>query len=237
MKFQLSHLFLFSIYIPLAEGLCLKESLLKEGNWFGDPTLGFEDGIPCTFGKVKKVFTVMMNELAGCGTLVEEIKDVFQTNRLQDAKTIIKNACDAAPVSNEATSSFRDILDLPYNDAAQDLSQEEAEDRFLKEYYDGNTFLNQEVGNHKQLSTRQYGVFGQIKEFDRGVSKKEVVSWPSDDVDNFNDCEMNTVMCCWVTDRVINNGDNNGNCKGPYPNKNPDNGESNCIDADPADNT
>jgi len=238
MKFQLSHLFLFSICIPLAEGLCLKEALIEEGYWFDDPTLGFEDGIPCTFGKVKRVFKKMMSALDECGSLVDEIKDVFETDKLKRAKAIIKNACDAAPASSEATSSFREILDLPYNDDVDEgLSEEEAEDRFLKEFYDGNTFINQEVGNHKQLSTRQNGVFGQIKAFDRGVSKKEVVSWPSDDIDNFNGCEMNTVMCCWVTDRVINNGDNNGDCKGPYPNRKPDDGESNCIDADPADNT
>ncbi len=206
-------------------------------DWFDDATLGFDDGIPCTLGKAKKVFTRMMADLTGCGTMIEELRDVFGVQRGAAMKTILKEACDAAPdPSHDPTKSFRDILDLDFNTENGAISLDEAEDRFLKEFYDGNTFINQEVGNYNALQTKQNSIFGQIKSFDRNESKKKVVGWPSDDVDNFNECSMNTVMCCWVTDRKINNGDNNGDCKGPYPNRRGP-GDSNCIDADPADNT
>merc|ERR1712043_149578 len=44
---------------------------------------------------------------------------------------------------------------------------------------------------------------------------------------NFDECQYNVAMCCFVQDRQAN--DNNGNCATPY--------DENCVDADPADNT
>ena len=232
MKYLSASLALLSISAPIANGLCLKEALLEDGFWTDDPTLNIDDGIPCSLGRVKRVLKNMVNNLTGCGSLNEELKDVFGTGRGSESRAMIEAACAAAPEpSHDATSSFRDILDLDYH-VSEDLTEDEAEDRFLKEFYDGNTFINQVVGRSDPSKT----VFRQIKSFRQEVAKKEVVSWPSEDIDNFNSCEMNTVMCCWVTDRVINNGDNNGDCKGPYPGKNRP-GNSNCVDADPADNT
>ena len=232
-------LFLLSAGVPTAYGLCVKQYLLGlEGDyWFEDTDLGFEDGIYCSLAKVKRVFKkIKKNIVTGCGTLNQEVGDVFGTRRGNQINRILKNACNAADEPDHTpTSDFREIFDFDYNTNDGDISDDEAEDRFLKEFYDGNTFLNQEVGNYRALSTRQTGAFGQIKDFDRFVSMKEVVDWPSEDVDNFDSCEMNTAMCCWVTDRVINN-DGNGNCASPYPNSQGPEG-SNCIDADPADNT
>ncbi len=205
-------------------------------DWFDDPTLGFDDGIKCNLAKVKRVFKKMINNLSGCGTLNQEVRDVFGTAKGVEINKILRDACDDAPEPSNDPVSFRDILDLDFNTNDGTISLDEAEDRFLKEFYDGNTFLNQEVGTYNALTTKKYAAFNQIKTFDNEVSQKAVVGWPSEDVDNFNDCSMNTVMCCWVADRVINNGDNNGDCKGPYPSKSGP-GDSNCIDANPADNT
>jgi hypothetical protein len=222
--------------VPTAYGLCIKDHLLSIDYMMEDPNLGFEDGIICSLAKVKRVFKKLKKNLTGCGKLNQEVRDVFGTARGNEINAILKGACDAAAEpDHSATSDFRDIFDFDYNTDDGEISNDEAEDRFLKEFYDGNTFLNQEVGNYEALSTRQNQAFSKISEFDTFVSEKEVVGWPSADVDNFDSCQMNTAMCCWVTDRVINNN-GNGNCAGPYPNSNGPEG-SNCIDADPADNT
>jgi len=52
------------------------------------------------------------------------------------------------------------------------------------------------------------------------------IEYPSH-LDNFDQCELRSVMCCWPSDRQAN--DNNGNCATPY--------DERCVDADPADNT
>ena len=73
---------------------------------------------------------------------------------------------------------------------SEDLTEDQAEDRFLKEFYERNTFINQVVGRDNPSKS----VFRQINAFDNQVAQKEVGSWPSEDIDNFKSCEMNTVM-------------------------------------------
>lgn len=234
MKLQATPLFLVLIGSVNVDGLCLKNALNGLDSFAEDPSLGADDGLECSLRKVKNFFNRVMENLDDCGTLNEELVDVFGTRNSNALRAIIQEACDDAEVpSNVPTKSFHDILDLVELNVNhhEDLSSSEVEDRFLKEYYDGNTFLNQEVGNPTGRNA-----FGMIKDFDREHAQKEVVAWPSEDIDNFDSCEMNTAMCCWVTDRVVNNGNNNGDCKRPMPNRRGP-GDSNCIDADPADNT
>jgi len=102
----------------------------------------------------------------------------------------------------------------------------------LKEFYDGNTFINQHAGGG------EYNIpNNDIKTFYNDSMKRTVVDWPDDEgVKNFDrtySCDLNTFMCCWGTDRRINN---DGDWAGPYPNGRSPEG-SGCIDADPADNT
>lgn len=233
MKFQPSPLLLLLIGSTHVNGLCLKEALINIGNFAEDPTLDAEDGIPCSFGNVKKVLKKIMNASEDCGTQSEEFIDVFGTKRGNQIKAIIQDACDNSPAADQTPqSSFHDILDLYEYDVNHDddLTDGEVEDRFLKEFYDGNTFMNQEVGNPTGRN-----VAGEIRQFQNSHAKKEVVDWPNVDINNFQNCNMNTAMCCWVTDRVANNN-GDGDCAGPLPNKRGPEG-SNCIDADPADNT
>jgi len=56
------------------------------------------------------------------------------------------------------------------------------------------------------------------------------LQWPGDDptnMTNFANCQLQSAMCCFVSDRQAN--DNNGNCATPY--------DERCLDADPGDNT
>jgi len=58
-------------------------------------------------------------------------------------------------------------------------------------------------------------------------AKKMKIAYPDTIVDNFADCPLRAAFCCYATDRQAN--DNNGNCAKPY--------DTNCVNADPADNT
>ena len=166
-----------------------------------------------------------------CGRLGPELKDAFNLGHQNQFNALVLSACqDADDPNNNPTASFYDILDDTVISRTGDnvLSADENESRFLKEFYDGNTFMNEEV-------TRGFNPMGrQIQSFYRNVAKKQVVGWPDEEsIDNFANCELNTVMCCWVTDR---RADDDGDCAEPYPNRNGFEG-SNCVDADPADNT
>ena len=214
---------------PLAQGLCLKDALSNDG------TLTSGDGIPCSFGKFKNLLTdKITNEgLQGCDDINTELLDLFGEVRIRFVARKIREACETAPEPDQSpTTNFREIFQsFPVSSGGLDNTNE-AHDRFLKEFYDGNTFINQYVGGG------EYNIpSNDIKTFYNDSAKRTVVDWPDDEgVENFdltNSCDLNTVMCCWVTDRRI---DNDGNCAGPYPNGRSPEG-SGCIDADPADNT
>jgi len=89
---------------------------------------------------------------------------------------------------------------------------------FMKDYIDGNTFLNIETGSFQE---KFYGF--QIDEF----RDEEAESTKMNSFGEMKNCEYNSIMCCFGRDRQPN--DNNGNCANPL--------DQNCVDADPADNS
>ena len=104
--------------------------------------------------------------------------------------------------------------------------------QFDKEYYDGNTYWNEEYqtqydrivpGLDANKLKRDAEVVDDLYET---VAERIPMEWPSH-IENFEECEMRAAMCCWVSDRQAN--DNNGNCATPY--------DTRCVDADPGDNT
>jgi hypothetical protein len=214
---------------PLAQGLCLKAALTNDG------TLTSGDGIPCSFGKFKNLLNdKIINEgLQGCDGIKTELLDLFNEVKMKFVVRKIREACETAPEPDQTpTTSFREIFQsFPVSSDGLD-NTEVAQDRFLKEFYDGNTFINEHVGGGEYNIPRN-----DIRTFYDDSAKRTVVDWPDEDgVENFdltNSCDLSTVMCCWVTDRRV---DNDGNCAGPYPNRRSPEG-SGCIDADPADNT
>lgn len=96
----------------------------------------------------------------------------------------------------------------------------------VAEFYDGRTYLNEEIGD---LSNGD-GQF--IKDFYTYHAQNSLVEFP-DELLQFKGCKANAIKCCWVQDRHNENAQNNGNCRadadGVYRNG--------CIDRDPADNT
>jgi hypothetical protein len=104
-------------------------------------------------------------------------------------------------------------------------------DNFDKQYYDGNTYWNEEFETNYDTiipgvpSNRLSRDAERVGDLYETVAERLSFQWP--DIDNFETCELRAAMCCWVSDRQAN--DNNGNCATPY--------DSRCLNADPADNT
>ena len=101
---------------------------------------------------------------------------------------------------------------------------------FDKEYYDGGTYWNEQrqsvdkngITIHKLKSDPG----SRIHDIYDNISESNGITFP-DNLTNFENCDLNAVMCCFVQDRQA--GDNNGNCATPYDEK--------CVDANPGDNT
>lgn len=102
---------------------------------------------------------------------------------------------------------------------------------FSKEFFDGGTWLNFDRETTKASSDgsttqvlKDDAAF--INQLYNSQAQSNGIEFP-DAMPNFEECQVDAVMCCWIQDRQAN--DNNGNCETPY--------DENCVDSDPADNT
>lgn len=145
---------------------------------------------------------------------------------IQKAKNKIEQLCHAAM---DAVKDDPNKV-VQWNDALGQVTNKGT--NFDKEYFDGNTFWNEEYqteydtlipGEPSNVLRRDAE---RVDDLYETVAGRVPFEWPSH-IDNFENCEIRAAMCCWVSDRQAN--DNNGNCETPY--------DQNCIDADPADNT
>jgi len=106
--------------------------------------------------------------------------------------------------------------------------------KFDKEFFDGNGEWNEEhQSNYPQDPPVIPGQASNILRRDTEQVYKKIetlermpLQWP-EHISNFENCQLQSAMCCWVSDRQAN--DNNGNCQTPYDEK--------CANADPTDNT
>jgi hypothetical protein len=107
-------------------------------------------------------------------------------------------------------------------------------EKFDKEYYDGNGDWNEEHQSNyphpPHVPGRASNVLNRdverVDDLYESIIQRYPLEWP-DTLTNFEDCQYQSAMCCWTTDRQAN--DHNGNCETPY--------DENCLDADPGDNT
>jgi len=154
-----------------------------------------------------------------------EIELLFPNQTIDELDKLISDSCAEAIIEN--TNGM-----LPWSDVTRNG------DKFDKEYYDGNGDWNEQHQTNKPHPPYFSGQPSNVLERDaqriddlyEGFAQSVPIQWPGDaptSLSNFQNCELQSVMCCWVTDRQAN--DNNGNCRTPY--------DTNCLDADPADNT
>lgn len=156
------------------------------------------------------------------------------TSSLQAELTSTGCGHDAATELNLAFGSDEEIMAkvsdacsegyLPFGDITEQGGV------FDKEYYDGGTYYNEQRQSKDKngitINKLSNNPGERIKEIYKDISQSKGITFP-DTLTNFEKCDLNAAMCCFVQDRQA--GDNNGNCKTPYDEK--------CTDANPADNT
>ena len=160
----------------------IKEGCLRQDDSFTG--LMFEGS--CDLDHVKKA---LIDELAqrpnqACLNWKKELADLFQMSK-DDAFTQVGIVCAKAEEDVLEDADFYDILDLEADDGD--------EQRFLKEFYDGGTRLNEEYDDieedHNLSSDTQ-----SIEDFYDNQLTTSRVSFP-DEIENFDNCDYNSVMC------------------------------------------
>lgn len=158
-------------------------------------------------------------------TAADELNFHLPSN-VTDVQDYIKGLC------KQAQQDYENDHHVPWSDVTQ------MGDKFDKEYYDGNGDWNEE---HQSNYPHPPVIPGQASNvLNRDAERVDdlyethlqryPLQWPGDapiSMTNFDNCKLQTAMCCWVSDRQAN--DNNGNCATPY--------DERCLDADPGDNT
>jgi hypothetical protein len=152
----------------------------------------------------------------------EEILQLLSVNNETSASALISDLCKVVldEYNSEHTVSWSEVT--------------QKGDKFDKEYYDGNGDWNEEhQSNHPHppfLPGRPSNVLNReaerVDDLYENHLQRYPLEWP-ENMSNFENCQYQSAMCCWVSDRQAN--DNNGNCATPY--------DLNCLDADPGDNT
>eukprot|EP00559_Dactyliosolen_fragilissimus_P009915 CAMPEP_0184858592 /NCGR_PEP_ID=MMETSP0580-20130426/3677_1 /TAXON_ID=1118495 /ORGANISM="Dactyliosolen fragilissimus" /LENGTH=338 /DNA_ID=CAMNT_0027354821 /DNA_START=273 /DNA_END=1289 /DNA_ORIENTATION=+ len=155
----------------------------------------------------------------GCDATAEEyLRSVLDITDEDDLDEAFEKVCDEARINS---------TEFEYGDIFHGKGE-----MFEKEYYDGGTGYNwkRETLKHPGSETNPAYVLeddlGRINGIYNKVAEKRRIEFPSY-LPNFEECEYNVAMCCFVQDRQAN--DDNGNCATPY--------DENCVDEDPADNT
>lgn len=151
----------------------------------------------------------------------EELKILTGSRNSNQARKYIKAACNNAWLGVEQ-SKYRVDVDRLFNK------------NFMDEYTEGLTFLNVETGNFQDApddptdqeeypteGTLTRTVGANIASFQEDGNNNSVLQ----KVRTLTGCENQAMMCCFGRDRQV---DNDGNCA---------NGEGNCKNADPGDNS
>lgn len=158
-------------------------------------------------------------------TAIQELLYLLDIPTEGDAKSHIESSCDYA-LDNQKQ--------MPWEDVTKNYNVEQP--LFDSIYYDGGGYWNEyyetEVDNRvpyvddsSAQSLRADG--SRIDNVYEAYAKEMKIEYADVMVDNFADCPLRAAMCCFTSDRQAN--DNNGNCAKPY--------DTNCVNADPADNT
>eukprot|EP00584_Thalassiosira_punctigera_P001489 CAMPEP_0172534068 /NCGR_PEP_ID=MMETSP1067-20121228/6567_1 /TAXON_ID=265564 ORGANISM="Thalassiosira punctigera, Strain Tpunct2005C2" /NCGR_SAMPLE_ID=MMETSP1067 /ASSEMBLY_ACC=CAM_ASM_000444 /LENGTH=392 /DNA_ID=CAMNT_0013318807 /DNA_START=59 /DNA_END=1237 /DNA_ORIENTATION=+ len=141
-----------------------------------------------------------------------------------EARSHIESSCQVA---------FDNQYQMAWEDVTRKLHDQPLFDSI---YYNGGGLWNEyyETGVNNRVPYVDQR-FAQVLKHDasriddvyEAYAREQKVEYVDAVVDNFADCPLRAAMCCFASDRQAN--DNNGNCAKPY--------DTNCVDADPADNT
>lgn len=179
----------------------------------------------CTFDELASRMDLMLEESGG---------DCLSTGELEVLSLLGLNATDI----EEGRESVKQLCKAAMDEASTDPNMAVQWDEiagyggnFDQNFYDGRTFWNEEIETNVDTivpdlaSNRLKTDAERVDDFYETVAERTAFTWP--EVSNFENCEINTAYCCWVSDRQANDG--NGNCRTPY--------DSRCLNSDPAGNT
>lgn len=236
----------FALSAPFAASQCIKDNLqtLTDQGVFTPFKVTNECNYDRVVNKIGSIKKKGLNQnllvKSDCSNKHGELALLLGLNEddTDAAENIINGICENALLNVESDTDYAvNFEDIPL---LENETNPETIRRFLSEFYDGGTFYNEQT---QQSNAKPNFSLGQatkgINKFYVGPAKKNLVKWPSAEIDTLANCDINAAMCCWVQDRQA--GDDNGNCNKPYPNANPNAANvwtpDDCIDKDPADNT
>jgi len=139
---------------------------------------------------------------------------------------------EATDYISEMCTSTWDTVWASYDGTTFEDIHDDFNDTFMKDYIKGETYLNENTGNFQgnvlQSDTESLEAGEAIDKFyaaDEQGAKSSILSatFGSEKTD-FEECELNSIMCCFGRDRQF--GDNHGNCA-----------RNDCVDADPGGNS
>lgn len=187
----------------------------------------------CTYSKL---LTSIQQKLHDYDPMAHEVIPCYHSAAKELSYHLPSNTTDVEAYINslceQAHEDYKNEHQVPWFNVTQQG------DKFDKEYYDGNGDWNEE---HQSNYPHPPVIPGQASNvLNRDAERVDdlyetnlqryPLTWPGDSptsITNFESCELQSAMCCWVSDRQAN--DNNGNCATPY--------DERCLDADPGDNT
>lgn len=149
-----------------------------------------------------------------------ELRELLGLAALSDVRAAVADACSASHLSFRAITAQGAVFDKAYFDGGtyyNDAREEEVGLDPSHEPEDGRTV----TVNHLQNSPGS-----RIKDIYDNIAQNTGLDFP-DHLRNFQDCDLNAVMCCFTVDRQA--GDHNGDCAAPYA--------EGCENANPGDNT
>ena len=198
------------------------------------PSIGFDlYASGCSYSKL---IQSIQNELHSSDPITREVFPCYHSSAKELTYHLPANVTDPEAFITSLCKQAYDDYEIDHQVPWADITQEG--DKSDKEYYDGNGDWNEE---HQSNYPHPPVIPGQASNvlnrdaervddlYETNVQRYPL-QWPGDaptSMTNFANCQLQSAMCCWVSDRQAN--DNNGNCATPY--------DERCIDADPGDNT
>lgn len=151
----------------------------------------------CTFDELASRMDLMLEESGG---------DCLSTGELEVLSLLGLNATDI----EEGRESVKQLCKAAMDEASTDPNMAVQWDEiagyggnFDQNFYDGKTFWNEEIETNVDTivpglaSNRLKTDAERVDDFYETVAERTAFTWP--EVSNFENCEINTAYCCWVS--------------------------------------
>lgn len=162
---------------------------LQQGSCLGRRNFQIVVDGDCSLDSIVEALEPRIERIKWCKhSAEEELMMILGTWSHDEASRKIENMClDAVEEKIRSSVDFGFITQM--------------DDAYNKEFFDGRTYWN-EGGDklRKKPKPDVPGVFRgnakRVDTIDRKVATKRVIQWP-DHLANFQNCELNSAMCCW----------------------------------------